>query len=351
VSSETVVKPSYFKLGQVQFSIKNCNDEFAGKLAQLLPSIAPPADEADAPKQLNMGCVADVRELVNYILKRHKKTLWVDAACTVSPNGKSFLLSGKSGAGKSTTTLALALGYQWKALSEDITLLNPETDEIISFGTPFSLKAGTVELVENAVGVTPAPILLGEWVPMKEHNLSHDVALPFDFAIHLELDDKSAPLEIRKVSQSEYMRKILPWSNMLRSDAGPEKFLEYLSHDQCYVISGGTLSDRIAKLRALAGDSAISASAGSGDHKPKRDDKLESKLLPDGHLVIFSSKTNWAQTLTPVAALVWEFCDGTNTLEQILEHIEELTAQPTSDELRTQVSELIDEFVEIGLAE
>jgi len=83
--------------------------------------------------------------------------------------------------------------------------------------------------------------------------------------------------------------------------------------------------------------------------KCKRHPEVESKLLPDGHIVLFTQKTNWAHTLTPMGALVWEFCDGKNSLDDIVKLVAQVTETQQSGDLRDQVTTLLEELAEAGL--
>ena len=83
--------------------------------------------------------------------------------------------------------------------------------------------------------------------------------------------------------------------------------------------------------------------------KPLRSEEIETKILPDGYIVLYNSKTEWSHTLTPLGAVVWELCDGTLTVEEILHHVRELTERQGDDELGAQVVKLIDEFITLGL--
>jgi len=44
--------------------------------------------------------------------------------------------------------------------------------------------------------------------------------------------------------------------------------------------------------------------------RPKRNPNVQTKMLPDGHVVIFSNDSDWAHTITPLAAIAWEYCDA-----------------------------------------
>lgn len=82
--------------------------------------------------------------------------------------------------------------------------------------------------------------------------------------------------------------------------------------------------------------------------KPTRSQDLRATTLPDGFVVLLSEKTGWAHSLTPLAALVWEFCDGQNTVDEIaaqINAIPEVISRPVSPE---EIQELLNQFSEDG---
>jgi hypothetical protein len=83
--------------------------------------------------------------------------------------------------------------------------------------------------------------------------------------------------------------------------------------------------------------------------KPKRDPELEVNTLPDGHIVVFNARTNLACTLTPLAALVWEFCDGSNSLEEIVQQLDSIEDLPKVQSMKVDVEKLVQEFEDSGL--
>ncbi len=85
--------------------------------------------------------------------------------------------------------------------------------------------------------------------------------------------------------------------------------------------------------------------------KPKRNNAIETKLLPDGYVVLVNEVNNWAHTLTPTGALIWEFCDGETTVDEIFDRIIELTEQPADLELKNQILKLISDLQGVGLIE
>lgn len=82
--------------------------------------------------------------------------------------------------------------------------------------------------------------------------------------------------------------------------------------------------------------------------KPLRAPDIKTRMLPDGHVVLVSSTSEWVHTLTPLGALVWEFCDGTNDLAKIADSIRAIPNVEADPELQSQISELIEELDDAG---
>ncbi|MGH9548216.1 MAG: PqqD family protein [Terriglobales bacterium] len=83
--------------------------------------------------------------------------------------------------------------------------------------------------------------------------------------------------------------------------------------------------------------------------KPVRNPDVQSKLLPDGHVVLFSQQNEWAHTLTPLAGIAWEYCDGELTIEEIVQCVSEAAGIQSVDEIRTNLTALFDELLGSGL--
>jgi Coenzyme PQQ synthesis protein D (PqqD) len=73
--------------------------------------------------------------------------------------------------------------------------------------------------------------------------------------------------------------------------------------------------------------------------KPKRSSEMESTSLPDAH------------TLTPLGALVWEFCDGDNSVEEIVANIKSIPEVGNRVTLDQEVSELVQQLDNEGFFE
>jgi len=252
MSSQTTTSP-VFKLGKIVFTVENCSKNLQDQLAQMLPRAS--FDDPQEPIVLVNESGDDLtamRPLINSIFKLHHSCFWADAACLISPSGKKVMLTGKSSAGKSTTSIALALGHKWKVLSEDITLVDSGTGEILSFATPFSLKQGTLDLLEDGADVVPETIIQHEWVPIGVSVRDEIYKVPFDIAVHLEITDQErSDFSWSPLSPTEYVRRVLPVSNLLRITDGTEVFLDYVKEGGCFSCVNGSVSERITKLREL----------------------------------------------------------------------------------------------------
>jgi hypothetical protein len=57
------------------------------------------------------------------------------------------------------------------------------------------------------------------------------------------------------------------------------------------------------------------------DTAPERDPRVLDELLADGSMVLYHTASRKLMTLNPTAALVWEYCDGQHSLEQITDEV------------------------------
>jgi hypothetical protein len=75
---------------------------------------------------------------------------------------------------------------------------------------------------------------------------------------------------------------------------------------------------------------------------PVRRPDVETFLLPDGSCLLFDSRTEEAHVLNVVGALVWDYCDGALSAEQIADELAPLLPeQPTlGDDVREMIEAL-----------
>lgn len=83
--------------------------------------------------------------------------------------------------------------------------------------------------------------------------------------------------------------------------------------------------------------------------QPVRRADIEIEVLPDGSALLYDLLTDQGHALAALAALVWEMCDGTMTVEAL---VADLTAQlPEVPQLAEIVAVLLDEFRQQHLLE
>lgn len=80
--------------------------------------------------------------------------------------------------------------------------------------------------------------------------------------------------------------------------------------------------------------------------KPIRKAEFNARLLPDGYVLIHSENSDWVYTLSPLGGLVWEFCDGVNTTQEITDLVCSQTELETKQE---DIVTLLKDLEEKGL--
>ncbi len=245
-----------FSLGRTVFFAQNCDPSFEQDLKILLPRYSQSGAHEITPLAIETDGTNDLRALLNVVLEDHAGCVWIDAGCLIAPSGAKILLSGFSGAGKSTTTMALALGYGWKVLAEDLLLIDVQEKKVLSFASPFSLKRGTLELLQDCLGRTPEPILQGEWLPLNDMAADGEYEANFDLTVLLEpaKPDAATGLRLLSMHPTAYLRKLIRISNILRIDRATEVISEAIEKSECFTFIGGTLQERVDTIRELVGE-------------------------------------------------------------------------------------------------
>ena len=237
-------KPVY-RLGRVSFTVESRDAAFERDLPRLLVRCRSDAEKI-YPLQAD-----NFRALLLKVLELHKDYLWISAACLLSPQGHKVLISGHSSAGKSTTAIALALRHGWKVLSEDLTGIDERTNRVLLFTTPYSLKSGTLELLQETVNMQPEPLVSGEWVPLTATHAESECDTDFDLILFFGNSQKGEPLKKIECSAGEYVRLLLPCSNLLHDYGRTDKFAQYMRSTPCYQVFGGSLSERMTLILEL----------------------------------------------------------------------------------------------------
>jgi hypothetical protein len=237
---------SIYALGRVAFTVKSPDAAFERALTRLFPR------PRTAPETVHAFSVDnDVRAVIREVLAFHRDCRWIHAACLRSPEGRTVLIAGLSGAGKSTTAAALALGFGWKVLADDLTLIDRATNAIVAFATPISLKGPAPMLLREAIGRAPGPLVLGEWFRIDELYATEACPAEFDLLVHLRRVNGSHGFNHAPCSAAEYTRLLLPSSSVLHDAGGPDGFAEAVGSAACHWVTGGNLSERLNLILEL----------------------------------------------------------------------------------------------------
>ncbi len=234
-----------YKLGRTVFGLSHKDPSFEQVLGQLLTHCTDSHFECDLVYDLRLGWNFDLNELLNQLVESHKRCSRLCAASLVSADGQKVLISGGADTGKTTLALALVFGHGWKVISEHSTLLDMERNEIVNFTAPFRLKKGIRDVLEN-VSISLPQFILHDFLPVKEEHSAKDCNGPFDVVVHLEGEPGTA-LDCSSMNVAQYVRKILPISNLLASPENVDRFRAYLT-DCCYQFMGGSIKERIEKV-------------------------------------------------------------------------------------------------------
>ncbi len=187
-----------------------------------------------------------IRLIVRLALDRHRDCFWMDAATVVSPDGHVVLIAGPSHSGKSTAAMALSFGLNWKVISEDITLLDVSSLSLIPFASPLSAREGTLERIHRATGAQLGRLIGGEWLNLGCHadGSSHS---KIDFAYILPKTDGTVDEQfgVKQISLADFVRHLVPISNILHLPSGLESVMDLLSSARCFGIEGGNLNERL----------------------------------------------------------------------------------------------------------
>ncbi len=82
---------------------------------------------------------------------------------------------------------------------------------------------------------------------------------------------------------------------------------------------------------------------------PVRNPNVKSKLLPDGHVVLFAQDHDWAHTLSPLGGIAWEYCDGEHSVDEIVQFVAETAGVQSSTEFKSGITQLFEELCGSGL--
>jgi hypothetical protein len=80
---------------------------------------------------------------------------------------------------------------------------------------------------------------------------------------------------------------------------------------------------------------------------PLRRADIETHVLPDGTCLLFDPETDAGHVLDALGSLVWDYCDGALSAEDITDEVAGLA--PEADHLPAAVRRLLADFADAGL--
>lgn len=189
-----------------------------------------------------------IETIIDHGYAQHSQLVYFDAALMVSPQGKSIMLAGASGRGKTTTALALCLLAQFKMVCEDIALIDFSRQIILNFVMPLSIRERTRELLQE-LGAPAINLIEERWFPCRSLFLRENFRLAkgIDFLFVFESPGSSSEqgLTERKLTAAGAIRSLLPISNLLLHEDACEKMAQVLAPSECYAIKDGSLAERL----------------------------------------------------------------------------------------------------------
>lgn len=160
--------------------------------------------------------------------QRQKNSIFTTQGAGVSKKGKAFLLMGKRGAGKTSTTLELCRKYDYNLIGNDIVLVGFKRNKGYLFGGAkvFTLRFTTVKYYNTDLQKFFKEESQNEWTNkarLLPKNLGISIEKKYPqklikaFYIHV-LNDKSAPLYIQRIGGKEisYMGNLYLYEELSR---------------------------------------------------------------------------------------------------------------------------------------
>lgn len=247
----TISSEHVYQLGHAIFTIKNCDDRYKQDLEKLLPSLK--GEPPESIEDIKTGCSRQIIDLIRQIVNLHhqRKCVWIEGVCLITPTGKKVLIAGMSQSGKSTTAVALALRDGWKILCENYCIIDYASNQILKFLSPAALDSNALTLLKN-IGVVPTGIIPLEWrkdrvwAPLEDTVSELRIDPVFDFAFLMDRDAQSQQnFSHTQLSASEFGRKILALSNLLKIQGSYDALTQSLRQSSCHCLSGGELEERL----------------------------------------------------------------------------------------------------------
>jgi len=186
------------------------------------------------------------------IIDNNPNLIALHGATVLTASGAAFI-SGPSGAGKTTLSLALAArGY--RVGGDDVALLDPRTHTIRPLPRCFHLDARSRRLLRNVGLSMPARTLRYAFMTPMDLGTRHAPASPVRLLLYLGRAENRRS-QLQELSQGEMIVRLL--SETPRGARSPNEILAALRPlvcaSACYYLLRGRLSDTAETVAALLG--------------------------------------------------------------------------------------------------
>jgi hypothetical protein len=264
---------STFRLGDFVFRLRCSDWELLHAMTRMLPSTHNSPDfrmdapfhviDLNAPADLGDGKVVDLRRespslvlsfIMNTALRYHEQFFWMEAATLIDQAERLTMLCGGTHSGKTTMALALHLLLGMKVVSEDLTIIDPADNEILSFARPLSLREGSFERIHTATNIFPdKQYMHGEWYfESSMYDYRHRPLQP-RLIVFLKplINAHAGPFEVCEMDPAALLKQLLPLSNLIRRSGDLDALHKAIEGAQCFSMQGGELSERVNWFQSL----------------------------------------------------------------------------------------------------
>jgi hypothetical protein len=279
--------------------------------------------------------------------------------------GRTVLLPGASGAGKTTLTLALST-RGWLPLTDDVCPLVESEGEWVAMKC---LRCCHVDSRSHAVllaaGVSlegPIASLTGFYRPKRwgEPAPVRAIIIPRYAA--------NAPTSFAPITQAEclgqlasmmFEQRALPAHERRRTAA---RLAAWVPAYSLTYSSLGEALDVFDKLEAQLDAAKVAGerrpapiyyiTAHDGDIRmvetthPRRRDDIETHIMPDGTCLLFDAASNEGRALNAAGALIWDYCDGALSAGEIAGELAALL--PGEEHIHAETLALLEELDQLG---
>lgn len=256
-----------FQLGQFKFRLHSNDVKLLNLVADMFEPVSEAApdiecidlDQLHLSEYANLDLTELQSNLIDHVLDlsyiRHQNCVYMDAAVLLSPQNSLHILAGRSHSGKTTSSLSLCLSKGWKLLSEDISYVLFPSGRFCPIVGPLSIREPTWQLIESQLSIQARALVADRWLKCPElfckENTSLDQVQSI-FILSPISPNSQSEIEDQSITPEQCLRYLLPLSNLVRMPDSIPQFADLIKDCKCFLITGGTLKERVETIVAKA---------------------------------------------------------------------------------------------------